>query len=215
MQFNDRITLGKEFAEHLNKYKGKDAVIVCLKESALMTCIAMAMELRAWVYPLLYVPVRNPQNGQDIFGVINEDGVFCKDPTKDVPEEILNAAIYDQKTAAMQLMQQQKLSYEMSYDKSKLKGRHVILVCDVLYDVLPLVAVNQMLESVRTKSLSALVGNASPEVADFVHISADKTFVLDVISGITKDDEQYFHHHDEYDNQTKRQLTKHIATYWQ
>lgn len=221
MYFIDRATLGKTLAGSLQEFRGKDAVILCLKDSSLLTCLTMAMQLRAWVYPLVFVPIYSEDGAHQMIGAVDEDGQFCFDSQTSSTTEIeqlppeVQTAIRNQRQGAILSTHRQLVSYGMPLDKQRLNGRDVIIVGDVLTSPLPLIVAMQMLSTVTPKSLTAVVGNATPSVVDLVRISADKTTILDVISGVVFDDDHYFEHPDTYTMEQKRTLTQHIATYWQ
>lgn len=220
MYFNDRVTLGKTLARELQDLRGKDAVILCLKESSLLTCLTMAMELRAWVYPLLFVPVYTQDNAHVMLGAIDEEGVFCSHPaaplneTEQLPPEALSD-VEGQRQTAMATIQESRHKYEMELNKMQMNGRDLIIAGDIVTSTLPLAVAQQFLGNITPKSLAVAIGNATPAVAEQVRITADKTTVLDVISGVTSDDDRYFQHPDSYTPEQKFTITQHIATYWQ
>lgn len=219
MYFNDRIALGKVLTSGLQDFRGKDAVIVCLKESSLLTCLIMAMEIDAWVYPLVYAPVTTQDISRRVVGAIDEEGSFVINPDipeaseETIPESIASLA-ESQKNTAMQAVNAQRTEYDMKFDKHRMDGRDVILASDVLTSGLPLAVGANLLRGVNTKSLTAVVGNATPSVAELVRVDADRTTVLDILSGVAADDEHYFRHQDDYSLDQKRVITKHIAAYW-
>lgn len=220
MYFNDRVTLGKTLAHELESFRGRDAVILCLKESSLLTCLTMAMELRAWVYPLLFVPVYTQDATHVRLGAITEDGTFCAHPdapfdqSEQLPQEAM-ADVENQKQAAGAVIQESLAKYEMELNKLQMNGRDLLIVGDIVTNTLPLAVAQQFLSNINPKSLSIAVGNATPAVAEMIRVSADKTTILDVISGITSDDDHYFQHPDSYTPDEKFTITQHIATYWQ
>ena len=217
MNFVDRSALGNTLAHRLRQFRGKDAVILCLQESSLMTCLTMARQLRAWVYPLIYVPVYTPDVGHKLLGSFDQDGDFCPcsadADSEDTPEtaKIIKA----QRSSAMKQVKKQMASFGMNLDKQAMNGRDVILAADVITSTLPLIVTQHFLKNVAPKSLTAVVGNVTPEVARQVRISADKTDILDILSGIILDDHHYFEHEDTYTEEQKHTILQHIATYWQ
>lgn len=220
MYFNDRVALGKTLAGNLQHFKGEDAVILCLKESSLLTCLAMAMNLRAWVYPLLSVPVYSQDLAHELYGAFGEDGEFCFNPERyDTSVDQLPpdqyAAIDNQKYAAAHTIQEQAIKYEMMFNKHCMDGRDVIVAGDVVTEGLPLALASQLLSTLKPKSISVAIGNTSPSTAQLTQLIAEKPLVLDVISGIVFDDEHYFEHADSYTPDQKHTLTQHITTYWQ
>ncbi len=219
MNFMDRTALGNTLAHRLQQLHGKDAVIVCLQESSLLTCLTMAGQLRAWVYPLLYVPVYTPDGTHQLLGAFDQEGEFCPLPdgaaagTEVAPD--ITATIQDQQPAAEDTLREQKARYGITFDEHRLDGRHVILVGDIVTSILPLVMAQRLLKNVRPRTLTAVAGNATPEAAQLIRISAGHTEVLDVLNSIVFDDDHYFEHADEYTPDQKYTLTQHIAAYWQ
>ena len=218
--FNDRITLGKKLSSGLQDLKGKDAVILCLKDSSILTCLTMAKELRAWVYPLVFVPVYSQNAAHRTLGAVDDEGNFYeyfepsemeREPLS--PEDL--AAVEDQKNVAAKSAQKELAAYGMKLDKHRMDGRDVIIVGDVITSTLPLTVAHQFLTSVSPKSLTVVAGNATPSVADLIRVSADRTIILDVLSGVVSDDNRYFQHPDAYTLEQKHTLTRHIVTYWQ
>lgn len=218
--FNDRVALGETLARGLEDLRGKDAVILCLKESSLLTCLTMAQKLRAWVYPLLYVPLSNPGAFGRPIGAFDEEGVFCPNPdvtngnAKSLSAQA-QAIIESQKAAAAEAIKTKRASYEMEFDKRLMEGRDVIIAGDVITSPLPVAVAMQLLGSIRPKSLRVAVGNATPPAASLLRICADKPVILDVLSGVVHDDGHYFQHTDGYTAEQTRTLTHNITAYWQ
>lgn len=223
MNFTDRTSLGDMLARRLQRLRGKDAVILCLQERSLLTCLTMASQLRAWVYPLIYAPVYTPDDAHRLLGAFDQDGEFCSlaEITSDSPlaesvaSDEVTKIVDKQRPAALKSMRTQAASYDMMLDKHRLDGRHVILANDVLTDPLPILVAQKFLEDVQPKSLTAVVGNATTETANLLRLSAAQTDILDVLSGRIPDDSQYFEHDDTYTAKQKHTLTRHIAAYWQ
>lgn len=219
MNFMDRTALGNTLAQRLGQLYGKEAVIVCLQESSLLTCLTMAGQLRAWVYPLVYVPIYTPDAAHQLLGAYDQEGDFYPLPDgpaakAEVAPEI-TAAIDDQKEAAATLLREQKAKYGITFDEHRLDGRDVILAGDIVADILPLVIAQQLLKNVQPRSLTAVAGNATPATAQLLRVSAGHTEILDVLNGNVSDDDHYFEHRDEYTLDQKQTLTQHIAAYWQ
>lgn len=218
MNFTDRTSLGNTLALKVQRFHGKGAVVVCLQESSLLTCIALASQLRAWVYPLLYAPVKAPGQNHTFLGAFDQEGNFCRVPEtyKGGIKESLEteAYIFEQRPAAMKSIASQLKEYDMKLDKNHLNGRDVILAGDILTSPLPLVVAEKFLKHVSPKSISAVFGNVAPDVAELARLSASETEILDVLSGIVFDDNHYFEHSDSYTIKEKKAVAKNISAYW-
>jgi predicted phosphoribosyltransferase len=206
-------------AKHVQQYHRKNAIILCLQESSLLTCLTMAKQLHAWVYPLIYAPIYTPNHAHQLLGAYDQDGKFIPLPggsTSDsnVSEE-MEKVIAGQHAEAMKSNKSQASKYGITLDKHRMDGRDIILVGDVVTNKLPLLAAQQLLKSVSPKSVTAMVGNATPDAAQLVRISAGKTEILDILSGVFYSEDHYFEHADKYTPEQKRAITQNIAAYWQ
>lgn len=219
MRFTDRVTLGIKLAEQLNQLRGNDAVILCLKESSLLMCLTMAKELRAWVYPPLYVPVYSQDGNSRLLGAVAEDLAFVPNPealdTDGNLSDTDSAFVEAQRVVSIGSLKQMIASYDMEVDKHLMDGRDVVIAGDVVTNSLPVWVALRLLDSIRPKSISFAIGNASASVAETARIMAPTNIVLDILSGVISEDDKYFEHADEYNVQQKQQLTKYIASYWQ
>jgi predicted phosphoribosyltransferase len=219
MNFTDRTTLGVTLADRLKQLHSKDAVIVCLQESSLMTCISMASKLHAWVFPLIYEPVYTPDHAHRLLGAFDQDGIFCHyhvgpvDELKSSDED--TDIIESSKKEAMKVIHAKSASYDMELNKHSLDGRDTILVADVIISPLPLLVAQQYLEPVTPKSWTSVAGNASPIAAQLLRMSAVKSEILDILSGVVSDEDRYFLHADTQSLKQKHTLTRHINAYWQ
>lgn len=217
MYFDDRVSLGKRLANETQEFKGNDAVIVCLQESSLLTCLSMAMELHAWVYPLLYSPVYSQDLAHSLIGVHTDDGTFIANKDeygKEFSLEEHQITIQSNRQTAIRNIQSQIEKYEIIPDKHCMQDRDVLLVADVLTNTMPIVLVNNLLQSIRPKSLTVLAGNVTPQAAEELRRIGDDTIILDILSGMVFDPDHYFEHDDAYSLDQKYKLTHHIATYW-
>ncbi|CAN5339192.1 hypothetical protein BH09PAT4_BH09PAT4_07560 [soil metagenome] len=216
MYFVDRVTLGKTLAQGLQDLRGKEAVILCLKESSLLTCLSMAMQLRAWVFPLLYVPLYAQDNERTVLGVVSADGEFTASNQNITRQAAASSPDLErQKQTALEVLRQKLSGYGMKLDNHSMDGRDVVLAADVLSDPQPLIVGRQLLDAINPKSITVVAGNVTPLVADQIRVSASKTTVLDVLSGVVSDDDRYFQQPDAYSLQEQYKLAQHIATYWQ
>lgn len=223
MNFIDRTSLGDTLAQRLQQFHGKDAVVLCLQESSLLTCITIASQIRAWLYPLIYEPVYTDGHARRLLGAFDQEGKFCAAPEE--PKSIIAAKdtkakddedfIQEKRKDALKSIKQRVESFGIALDKHQLDGRDVILAADVVTNPLPLLVAQQFLKNVSPRSLTAVVGNVTPDVAQLVRISANTTEILDIMSGVTHDDYHYFEHEDTYTDEQKHTLTQHIAAYWQ
>lgn len=183
-------------------------------------CLALAMRLRAWVYPLLYMTVHDPEPLKPVLGAYAEDGEFVLNPSlsqmaiSELTSE-QQSVISSKKQAATAALASWKASYGMQYTKDIMNRRPVVIAGDIVTEPLPVAVALHITRSVQPKTITTVVGNASAISADYIRLTAERSVIRDVLTGPLHDDERYFEHHDGYDVAQSKELTKNIATYWQ
>lgn len=207
MRFLNRSSLGIQLAKELQYLRGKEAVVVCVTQSALMTAISVASEIRAWVYPLVYAPVFTSNGLHRVAGVINHSGVYTQLTPNSLSEE-------KERLLAEHDVGRQLELVGMMPDEGVLLGRAVILVGDSIIDPLPLQVAGEVIRNVRPASIAVALGNASVAVAEQARNLADTVIIKDILSGILLDNGKYFEQVDEYDIEQQYELVRNIATYW-
>ena len=219
LYFSDRITLGNRLSEQLEYLHSKDAIILCLKESSLLTAVALGSNLRAWIYPLLYEIVTHPEDRTKEIGAINADGEFCKHPDiTDADLEYITmesaGALEDSKRQAMHLVNQQAIQFGDTLNEHVMNGREVILAGDIVTSPMQIAVAQQLLKSLSPKGIHGVAGNVTADVSDLFHLNTSEAHVLDVLPGIIFDDDHYFEKSDTYSRDEQRALALHIQTYW-
>jgi len=220
MNYASRVSLGNTLAQRLKKFRGKGAIVVCLERDSLLTCLTIASQIHAYVYPLLYEPIYNEDNIHQPLGAYDQDGELCPLPggpvahSEDLTPE-MRGMLKHLHVPAVEAVMAEKKKFDMSLDKSALNGRDVILAVDILTSVVPVYVVRKLLSEVTPKSVTAVAGNATLETAQLLRLTAAHTEILDVVSGITFDPDHYFEDRDSYSIDQQHTLTRNIASYWQ
>jgi len=177
----------------------------------------MAINLHAWVYPFISIPVYEKSTSVCV-GALSELGEMCfvseflDDSGK--PKTSAVETFEKQKTALHKELKALIKKRNISIDEKVLGGRDVILVADSLQSTAQLLAANSMLAKTHPKSISVTIGNANNEVAQLAHRTTDRAIILDVISGVMHANARYFTHGDEYNDSEKATLISNIVTYW-
>jgi predicted phosphoribosyltransferase len=216
MYFPDRLTLGKRLAGGITSIRGTDAIIVCLKNSSLLTCISMAQELRAWIYQLEFETIKNPMDETKILGAVTEEGEFVLSPTisefelEEIQMEFADI-LEDRKRDAMGTLNRRGTK---SYDKHVMNGRTVILTGDIMFDSLGIAITKAILKPLTPKNIVGVAGNVTVDVSDAFHMQTAETTILDVLPHGLFDDNHYFEKMDEYSDEEKRALALNIVNYW-
>ncbi len=216
MYFVSRLTLGQSLAQKISDLRGVEPVILCLKESSLSTCIALAAELRAWIYPLLIEPITISDESQTI-GVLIESGEFCPNPEmsnyelEDLQSEY-SSIIQDMQRNAYGSLNQRAASYGVLH-KEALNGRVVIICGDIIGDDMLISAAQQFLRTIDTQKIISLAGNADVNSSEKLMLASERSICMDVIPNLF-DDDHYFEQPDGYSDDEKRQLVMNIPQYW-
>ena len=216
MYFVNRIDLGRTMAQKAGHLKAQDAIVLCLKEDSLSTSIGLAVELHAWIYPLLIEPIVIPGDPR-IIGVVNQHGELCYNPGLSTYErEELQSdnmgLIQDMSRQAFSNLNRQSGSYGI-LDINVLNGRTIILCADILRDQIEIAAAMEMLKPLRTQAVIGLVGNIMSDAADMMTLSSEKSDFMDVMTNMF-DDAHYFEQPEVYSIEQRRQLATNISQYW-
>ncbi|HEY2004082.1 MAG TPA: hypothetical protein VGH44_03110 [Candidatus Saccharimonadia bacterium] len=219
MNYTSRVSLGNTLAQRLKEFRGKGAIVVCLEESSLLTCLTIASQIHAYVYPLLFEPIYSQDSMHQPLGAYDQDGELCPIPGTHVSESDLTPEMRSMLKhlhgPAVETVMNEKQKFGMELDKSTLNGRDVILAVDILTSVIPVIVARKLLSEIAPKSVTAVAGNATLETAQLLRLTAARTEILDVISGITFDPNHYFEDRDGYSTDQQHTLTRNIASYWQ
>lgn len=219
MYFNDRMALGNRLADSLLSVHGTDSILVCLKPSSMMVAIAMAIKLRAWIFPLFYEPLINPLDPTKKLGAIDQNGEFCLHPDitenefEYIQQEFM-AQIEDRKREAMSRLNQAMNEYHGTTDPHILNNRTVVLVGDVMMNSLELEIAKLVMKPLTPAQVYGTVGNVTVDVSDRFHLDTNQSFVLDILPSSIMGEDHYFENQDAYSPEEKQALALNIAHYW-
>lgn len=219
MYFNDRIALGNVLADNLRDLTDTNAVLLCLTPSSMMTVVAMAARLRAWIFPLFYELIKNPAVPNMTLGAVLPNGDFVRFP--DVTDREF-AAIEQryaeqfnaEKQAGTQRLAQTISQYNGATDVSLLHNRVIVLVGDVLYSTFELEVAKMILRQAKPARVLGVAGNATIDVSQQFHLSTDQSQVLDIMPSLVLTGDHYFENQDNYTQREKQILASNIAQYW-
>lgn len=219
MYFLDRFALGGNLADSLADLKGKEAIVICLKEGALLTCVEIAARLNAWIYPLIYEKVADPDDARSYIGAITAEGEFCVNPGTgqsriDYLQTEFMTVFENSKREAFSKVNGAVRDYGFIPDKHVMNGRDVVLVGDILTSTIELAAVSMLLKPLTPRKIHGVAGNVTIEVSDMFHLASDKISLLDILPAQIFDDDHYFEKPDPYSVPQKRQLAQNIKKFW-
>jgi predicted phosphoribosyltransferase len=217
MYFLDRLSLGAKLADGITSVRGTDAIIVCLKDSSILTCISMATRLRAWIFPLEFEIVDNPMNRGHTLGAVTIEGEFIQHPDishfeYDEVEMEFGAQLEDMKREAMSALNRR--ATKATLDKHIMNGRTIILAGDILFDALGLAVAESIMKPIRPKEIIGVAGNVTADISDKFHLTTNSIEILDILPTSLYDDDHYFEKPDAYSMDEKWSLAKNICNYW-
>jgi predicted phosphoribosyltransferase len=219
LYFLDRFALGGALAATLTEAHDQGAIVICLKEGALLTCIEVAASLRAWIYPLVYETIADPDDPHSFIGAVTIDGDFCLSPNvsqmrMDYIQSEFMGVIETSKREAFSRVNRKASEYGSIPDKHVMNGRDVILLGDIMTDTLELAVVAQLLKPLSPKRIFGAAGNVTIDVSDMFHLESDKISFLDILPSHVFDDDHYFEKPDPYSIEQKRQLAQYVTKFW-
>lgn len=219
MYFNDRMALGNRLADSLLGIKGTDSILVCLKPSSMMVAIAMAIKLRAWIFPLFYESLINPLDPTKMLGAVDQSGEFCLHPSitnnefEYIQQEFM-AQIEEEKRSAMSRLNQTMNEYHGTTDPHIMNNRNIVLVGDVMMNSLELEIAKLILKPLTPANVYGTVGNVTTDVSDQFHLDTNQSVILDILPSSVFGEDHYFESQDAYSSEEKRALALNIAQYW-
>lgn len=216
MYFTSHQALGRTLAAKIAHLKGTEPVVIPLGEDALTTSISIASEVRGWVYPLLTERVTIPGDDR-IIGVVNQDGRLCYNPELSNYEreelEMDNHSVIQEGLREAFSRLNGRVSEYGTLNKDALRGRHIVVVGDVVRDQLNIGAMFELLKTVATGPVTSLVGNITPDGSTKLYMESSASAFLDVIPYLMEE-AHYFEQQDPYTPTEKRQLAMNISQYW-
>lgn len=219
MYFNDRMALGNRLADSLLGIRGTDSILVCLKPSSMMVAVAMAIKLRAWIFPLFYESMINPLDPTKKLGAIDQDGEFCLHPMitnnefEYIHQEFMSQ-IEEEKREAMSRLNQTMNQYHGTTDPHIMNNRNIVLVGDVMMNSLELEIAKLIMKPLTPAAIYGTVGNVTADVSDQFHLDTNQSVILDVLPSAVFGEDHYFENQDAYSHEEKQSLALNIAQYW-
>lgn len=219
MFYPNRQSVGDQLAERLEPiYKDKEAIVFCLKESGLLSCIELAAQLHAYVYIMQYEEVDDPYVITRKLGAVTESGNFVLNPEISQSEyEYISmnfsSVVEEGKRVAFSKINA-KSNPNPNFNKEIFNNRDIFLTSDILRDSFQIQIALDILKPFKPRSVSGAVGNITSSVSDKFHIDTDGVTYLDVLPNSIFDDSHYFDQPDQYSDEQKIQLANNVSLYW-
>lgn len=184
-----------------------------------MTAIALAIDIRAWILPLLYETITDPRDETQLLGAITPSGELCVNPTISEFEltgimQDFFGVIEDRKRVAMQRLNARTDMYQNMIDVHAINGRSVVLVGDVITTALELAVADELLKPLQPSQVLGMAGNVTVDVSNMLRTTTTESTVLDVIPTAIMGENHYFEQPDAYNEDEKRNLALNVSTYW-
>jgi len=216
LYYIDRTDLGKKMALRIGALGSVQPIIICLNESALSTAIALASELRGWIFPLISENIQLASDDR-IIGVIDSEGQYTVNPQlssfelEDIMSEY-HGMVDDKKREAFSKINRLDNSYA-KINPDILNGRLVILCGDIIRNQLQIGAARTLLKPHTPIDVIGIAGNIDVNAADYLRLTANKTEMFDVMTSMFEDD-HYFEKVDSYSTEQKHSIAVNISQFW-
>ena len=216
MYYIDRTDLGKKMASRVSGFIKSQPIIICLSESSLCTAIALAVELRGWIYPIISENIKLESDDR-IIGVIDAEGQYTENPQlssfeiADIMAEY-HGMVEDKKREAFSKINRNAAPYA-KLNPDIINGREIIVCGDIIRNQLQLGAVKTLIKPRSPLDIIGVGGNVDINAADFLRLTANKTEMLDIMSSMFEDD-HYFEKPDAYTIEQKQSIAMNISQFW-
>jgi putative phosphoribosyl transferase len=216
LYFKNRAEAGRILAKRLHKYQGKDVVVLCLSEGAVVVGAQIAMSLHAsmLLYKVKHIFLPNefePTAGFSSTGNFRYNDLLSAGEIEEIVAEYHNYLDEQrmQKNHELNVL----LGNEGAIDRSKLRHKTVILVADALMSGFSVAMAADYLKSVAIKRVIAAVPVASISALDQLHIQADEMCVLGVTQNFINNG-HYFEDNSEPDIEEALKIMQNIRFAW-
>jgi putative phosphoribosyl transferase len=175
--FKDRKEAGRELAEKLSKYKGKENILIlALPRGGVPVAFEVAESLGADLDVFITRKLRFPHNPELAVGALAENGeVFLNKELKDYcPKEYLEEEISYQREE----IKRRQIIYKREKELPSLSGKTIILIDDGIATGATMIVTIHALRAFDVKELIVAVPVAPPEVIKEFSSLADELVVL-------------------------------------
>lgn len=218
MYYPTRENLGGLLAAKLTQYKNNDTIIICLKKSSLLSCIACAAYLHAYVYILQYEEVDDPYNVTRPLGAVTSTGEFVLNPEISQSEyeyicsDFMGMVEQNKNTAFSQVNSEADMN--PNFNLAAFNRRNILFFADILNDTFEIAVAFKLLESFVPNSIFGAFGNITTPISDKLKLEADGVTYMDILASTVFDDEHYFDQPDKYTEEQEIAMANNISLYW-
>ena len=175
--FQDRVDAGKQLADALSKYKGKDTVVLALPRGGIVLGAQIAKQINAPLGLVLVRKIGYPSWPEYAIGAVveGEKPLYNKQEVAAIDKHWLKRA----EEEANRLLQKRRELYYGEVKPPQVKGKTVIVVDDGVATGFTMEASLQGLKNKGAKRLVAAVPVAPSESVEKLKKIADEVIVLD------------------------------------
>ena len=214
--FKDRVEAGKLLAQDMTQYAVQNCAVLALSEGGIVVGAEIAKVLHTSLFLLSIEDITLPRELQPLASM-SSSGTFTYN------HSLSNADLEEITSESRPVIEQIKLetfqklnriiSKDGPIDKQLLKRHVVIVVSDGIASGLSLDVATDFLKPISTKSIIVATPLCKAEVADKIHVMADKVHTLDVI----ETDFPLSHYYEDNtlpDHDTVLDIMKNISLRW-
>jgi predicted phosphoribosyltransferase len=178
--FRDRAESGRELLKHLEKYRGKELMVLAIPSGGLPVATEIAKGLGAVLDIIIVRKLQTPQNPEAGFGALslNGDVILNADLVADLA--LSEGQIDQAKMNAMKEGRSRELALRGSRPSPELSGRGVILVDDGLASGYTMLAAVRKVRAERPAFIVVAVPTGSDRSVELVAKEVDEVVCLNI-----------------------------------
>ncbi len=209
MSYVNRQDAGKQLAQALRRFKGKDTVVLALPRGGIVLGVEVAKELKAPLGLVLVRKIGHPTNSEYAIGAVaeGEEPVYNEDELRGLDNSWLKDAVL---SARQVIEHRREMYYSDDFIPPEVKDKTVILVDDGVATGLTMEAAVRAMQSKQAKRVIVAVPVAPRDSIKQLEAIADEVVVLDKPNSFLGAVGSYYKEFEQVDDEEVRALLREV-----
>ncbi|HET7673501.1 MAG TPA: phosphoribosyltransferase family protein [Candidatus Saccharimonadales bacterium] len=210
MSYFDRTDAGKKLASALNRFKGKDAVVLALPRGGIVLGAVIARKLEVPLGLILVRKISHPYSPEYAIGAVVEDEepVFNESESLYADRKWLDTAV----ASARELINRRReLYYGDDFHPPEVAGKTVIIVDDGIATGLTMTASVKAMRSKHAGRVVVAVPVASSDSVEGLEALADEVIVLDNPNAFMGAVGVHYRHFDQVEDKQVKKILREVS----